>query len=211
MPAKNRKGNELSTEERIKDAALKLFSKKGFYQTSTTEIAREAGVGKGSLYWHWQSKEDLAFSLVSDMLELFVGILKDFAEKNQPMLQILEELARSLGDLYEREKEHCRLLWKFRADRHYIFTSEYKNKVARYYEEIRNAITRMIMNAIEKGEILAVDPDYAALFILGTTEGIELEWLENEESFPIKRALEDAYKIILKGLRNDECERSEDQ
>lgn len=203
MPDKSKRKGNSSAEARIKEAALKLFSRKGFYQTSTSEIAGAAGVGKGSLYWYWKSKEDLAFSLVSDMLELFVGILKDFSGRNQPVFQNMQELAESLGDLYEMNKEHCRLLWKFRADRHYIFTPEYKERVTKYYEEIRKVIKGMIINAIERGEFVAVDPDYATLLILGTTEGIELEWLENEESFPIKRALKDAYNLILKGLKKD--------
>ncbi len=192
---------DVSTEERIKKAALRLFSEKGFHQTSTTEISNAAGVGKGSIYWYWKSKEDLAFSLVSDMLESFVGILKYFSGRNEPIIKNLKELAESLGELYESEKEHCRLLWKFRADRHYIFTSDYKEKVVKYYEETRKSIKEMVIKAIKNREIAPVDPEYAALLILGATEGIELEWLENEESFPIKRALVDAYSLIVEGLK----------
>jgi len=62
-----------ATEQAIKVAALKLFSEKGFYSTSTRDLTEAAGVSKGTLYWHYGSKEEVAFSLVSDMLGDFLS------------------------------------------------------------------------------------------------------------------------------------------
>ncbi|MCH9684496.1 MAG: TetR/AcrR family transcriptional regulator [Deltaproteobacteria bacterium] len=51
-------------ETRLLDAATKLFVRHGFDKTTIAEIAREAGVGKGSVYLHFDSKEDLLESLM---------------------------------------------------------------------------------------------------------------------------------------------------
>jgi AcrR family transcriptional regulator len=45
------------SQRRIADAALKLFTTKGFHGTNTREIAKEVGVSTGSIYTHYASKE----------------------------------------------------------------------------------------------------------------------------------------------------------
>lgn len=52
-------GREMSTEERIKEAATKVFTKKGFYATKTRDIAEEAKINIASLHYYFKSKEKL--------------------------------------------------------------------------------------------------------------------------------------------------------
>lgn len=56
----------------ILDTALALFVKQGFYGTSTAQIAKQAGVATGTLFHHFQSKDEL-------MNQLFLSIKQDFA------------------------------------------------------------------------------------------------------------------------------------
>ncbi len=60
LPAETRR-------EQLLMSAAKLFSEKGYEGTSTEEIARRAGLTKGALYFHFKSKEDMLFALVSSM------------------------------------------------------------------------------------------------------------------------------------------------
>ncbi len=57
------------TRERIFDAGLLLFARKGIYATSVTEIAREAGISLGLLYHYFASKEELFAELVNMALK----------------------------------------------------------------------------------------------------------------------------------------------
>ncbi len=52
-----------STKERILDAALDLFTEKGFDGTSLREIAERLGVTKAALYYHFASKDDILMAL----------------------------------------------------------------------------------------------------------------------------------------------------
>ena len=54
------------TRERIQAVALDLFAEQGYDKTSLREIAERLGVTKAALYYHFQSKEDIAASLVDD-------------------------------------------------------------------------------------------------------------------------------------------------
>lgn len=57
---------EVSTEERVKAAAVQLFGAKGFAATGIREIARESGISVASLYHYMEFKEDLLLSLMLD-------------------------------------------------------------------------------------------------------------------------------------------------
>jgi len=54
--------------EQLLSAARELFSRKGYRDTTTEEIARRAGVTKGALYYHFSSKEEMMFALVKVLL-----------------------------------------------------------------------------------------------------------------------------------------------
>ncbi len=189
-------------ERQIKNAALRLFSEKGFHDTTIQEIAEEAGLGKGTIYWYWGSKEDLAFSLVEEMLTDFLHLIKSYVEADMPFLQSFRSLVERAALLYEQKRDHCRLLWKFRADRHYIFKPEYVNKVARYYRDIRDSLARLLRKGIDSGEIRYPNPEQLALIVLGIAEGLELEWLENE-GFDLEGALRLALGSLFTALARD--------
>ncbi len=200
MEAKARPSRE-ATEAELKRVALALFSEKGFHYTGTKEITDAAGVAKGTLYWYWKSKEDLAFSLVSDMLHAFTDVIEKACRAAGPVTERLAALVEEVADLYYEEKEYCRLLWKFRADRHYIFTPEYKEKVADFYVRMRRGIAALIEEGIATGELRQLDPQYISFVVLGITEGLEVEWLENEAEFSMKEGLGDVMGLLIESMR----------
>ena len=57
----------IEKKQRIKDAALKLMSEKGYFATSSDEIAREAGVSIGTFYSYFKDKKELYAELVDDI------------------------------------------------------------------------------------------------------------------------------------------------
>lgn len=196
-----RQEGRASSERAIKRAALKLFSEKGFYYTSTRDLTEAAGVSKGTLYWHYRSKEEVAFSLVSDMLGDFLELIESTRDEKGTAVERLERLAGDVADLYYRETDYLRLLWKFRADRGYIFSEEYTAKVASFYVRIRAALEEMVEQGIRNGEFREVDATQMAFILLGVTEGLEVEWLENEEEFSMRDALDETMRMIMNSLR----------
>lgn len=59
-----------TTRDRIVEAAARLFTSKGFHQTSIDEIAQEAGVAKGSVYYHFPGKDNLLVSVIQEGVKL---------------------------------------------------------------------------------------------------------------------------------------------
>ena len=64
--AKSKRTHEdaLLTKQRILDAANKIFIAKGFEKASLSDIAREAQVTRGAIYWHFENKSDICDELL---------------------------------------------------------------------------------------------------------------------------------------------------
>ena len=196
--SKNEKKN---SEGDIKNAALRLFSEKGFHNTSTRDITEAAGVSKGSLYWHFKSKEAVAFALVSDMLQGFIALIEEARDASGPSVQRLIHLVDRVAGLYYTQTDHLRLLWKFRADRNYIFSPEYTRQVTSCYLRIRAGLRDLLEQGMASGEFRKMDAGQMAFIILGIAEGLEVEWLENEEEFSMRESLPLVIDMVISGLK----------
>jgi len=60
----SRKESQLQTREQLLDAALEVFSRRGYYAASVDEIAAEAGYSKGAVYSNFSNKEELFLALI---------------------------------------------------------------------------------------------------------------------------------------------------
>lgn len=66
---------ELDTEQKIKEAAAKLFTKKGYAATKTRDIAEEAGINLSLLNYYYRSKEKLFNLIMAEKIQQFFGIM----------------------------------------------------------------------------------------------------------------------------------------
>lgn len=73
MAKAKEKAPDLSSEEKIKKAALKLFTQKGYAATRTRDISEEAGINLALLNYYFRSKEKLFQLLMGELLEQFFG------------------------------------------------------------------------------------------------------------------------------------------
>src|SRR5579859_1520846 len=62
--------------ERILDAAVRVFAKKGFHATRVSEVAKAAGVADGTIYLYFKSKDELLVSLFEDRVERLLAFLQ---------------------------------------------------------------------------------------------------------------------------------------
>ncbi|HWD02683.1 MAG TPA: TetR/AcrR family transcriptional regulator [Amycolatopsis sp.] len=67
MPATSRKDRAAETETALKEAAKRVFARKGYLSAKITDITTEAGRAAGSFYNHFSSKEELLGALLADL------------------------------------------------------------------------------------------------------------------------------------------------
>jgi AcrR family transcriptional regulator len=90
-------GAAATTRERTLDAALDLFIRKGYAETSLREIAAELGFSKAALYYHFESKQDILLALhmrIHRLTEEVVPLLQVDAEPGEVWERLIDLLIR---------------------------------------------------------------------------------------------------------------------
>lgn len=75
--ARRTKAEAAQTREQILEAALKVFSEKGYSKATFVDVAKEIGLSKGAVYWHFKTKPDLLVALIAYGDEMFCASSED--------------------------------------------------------------------------------------------------------------------------------------
>jgi AcrR family transcriptional regulator len=100
---KSKPAKESSTEERIKEAARRLFTLKGFAATRTRDIAEEAGINLALLNYYFRSKQKLFDLVMLENFQQFIkGITVNFMDETLSFDQRIERIVVAYVDMLTR-------------------------------------------------------------------------------------------------------------
>lgn len=88
----------LGTEERIRLAAIKVFTEKGFEATKTRDIAAEAAINIASLHYYYRSKEKLFEWVIGETMGRFSGLLDKVLNGPSPLHEKIRAFAPAYID-----------------------------------------------------------------------------------------------------------------
>ena len=191
------------TRHRILDAAVEVFGRQGVSQTSLNDIAKEAGVTRGAIYWHFENKVDL----FNAMIERLVCPLLLKSETRQ---QLMEQ--DPLGFLRASTVEFLGKLThdpKFRRVFEIFWHKcEYVGDMAtlrqRYLEEGEShidIIEQAMAKAQEKGQIgRGLTPHQATIGLVAVVDGLAFNWTKNLGLFPLETYGIPVVDTYLRGL-----------
>lgn len=74
------------------NAGRRLFAEKGYFNTRISDIAQEAGMSQGNVYWYFSSKEELLKAVLADGFETLGGLMKAAAEGTGTSQEKLDKL-----------------------------------------------------------------------------------------------------------------------
>lgn len=123
----------------IVNAAVELFVRKGFHQTTVREIAKEFGMSMGALYDYIRTKEDILF-LVCDHIHTSVSNkLKESVVSEKTGIEILKNAISDYFIIIDKNQDYMLLLYQetkslSKAARKYIFVAE--NELTSIFEDI---------------------------------------------------------------------------
>ena len=109
----------------IKSVSIDLFFKKGYFATSISDIARGSGIQKASIYYHYDSKEDLLYHILKSTMDELTTYLKDRLAAVAGVERRMRTAVRSHVRFHlERQKEN------------FIANSELRGLTAEHYRAI---------------------------------------------------------------------------
>ncbi|HZU82023.1 MAG TPA: TetR/AcrR family transcriptional regulator [Polyangiaceae bacterium] len=184
--------------ERILDAAVRVFAKKGFHATRVSEVATAAGVADGTIYLYFKSKDALLLSLFEDRVDKLLAFIDVELPRVPGAPQKLRRIIELQLGLLESERDLAEVITViFRQS-----TKLMKEQAAPKFAAYLDAIARVVADGQAAGELRDdVSPHLAARAIFGALDGISMTWaLGKADRGGLVRASGQLADIVLRGL-----------
>ncbi len=136
----------------ILQAATNVFATNDFHEGLIDDVARTAGVGKGTIYRYFQTKDELYFQTVCQGLDELGQTLASSLPGESSATRRLEQIARGILKFFWNRRDLLNLLY---SDAH-RFVARHE-EFARRREMVRQLVHRTILAGIERGEFRGVD------------------------------------------------------
>jgi AcrR family transcriptional regulator len=162
------------TRARVLEAAESVFAEHGYHEASIVKITEAAGVGQGTFYLYFGSKQEVFDELVRDLNRRVRHAMKEASSQGKTRLE-----AELLG---------FRAYFRFTADHPALYRiirqAEFVSPdLLRYhYDRLSGGYVEALRAAKKDGEIADLDPEVAAWALMGMGELIGMRWILWEEA-----------------------------
>jgi AcrR family transcriptional regulator len=199
MAAKDRKKNKTSL---IIEAAARVFAKRGYNATLIADIAREAGIGKGTIYEYFPSKVDLFFAVFKWFVrmtetEAKVSISVLGGSASERLMALNDALLRSWLDMLEM---YSLVMEFWSASASSSMRQRFKEAFKEGYRDFRQIVSALIRDGIDTGEFQPeVDAESVAAALVGAWDALLLQaWFD--EGFDPLTTSRRFMAVLINGL-----------
>ena len=157
------------TRTRILESAEAVFAEHGYHDASVVKITEAAGVGQGTFYLYFASKQQVFDELVRDLNRRIRHAMAEQAEKGSTRIE--QEILGFKGYL-DFAAQHQGL---YRIIRQSAFVSPEIFKW--HYDRVSERYVAALREAVERRELGPIDPEVAAWALMALGETIGLRWI----------------------------------
>lgn len=183
------------TRERILDAALNIFSSKGYHDTRMDEIVEASDTSKGSIYFHFPNKERLFLALVDQFADLLERKVTEAVEQEaQGIMQVRAALQACL-ETFGRYRRPAKILLVQAVG----LGSVFEKKRIEVNDRFANLIKKYLDESIAVGDIAPVDTEVVSYAWMGAIYGIVIRWVYTGEP-DSERILSALLPLLLKSV-----------
>jgi AcrR family transcriptional regulator len=188
-----------SAKERILEAALEIFSQKGFHPATTDEIAERAGVGKGTLYRYFETKEKLFAELVRLRLEELEKRAGSVMDGHDDVLTMISKYIRVYFEFFDGNQRLFRLIVQEQLELGEHSVEEYFRKVMRAIPHLK----RKVYEGTQQGILKDVDFQTVFYGTMGFAHGVIQKWLARDCSYSLVDELPGVLEVLFYGFVKD--------
>ncbi|MCF6524516.1 ScbR family autoregulator-binding transcription factor [Streptomyces sp. JJ36] len=179
------------TRAAIVEGAARAFDAAGFGSTSLSDIVKEAGVTKGALYFHFASKESLAYAVMEDQFDTAALLERVERPGVQTAIDLTHRMARELRSNV-RVRAGIRLVLEY---------GSFSDPDRRFYDRWIATLRACLEPARDSGDLRPeVSAEDAATLVVGSFTGIQIASQVRTGREDLTRRVTDLWTWLLPGL-----------
>lgn len=191
-------------QKKILIAAIESFSEKGYAATSTSEIAKKAGVAEGTIFRHYKTKKELLLGIVAPMMAKLLApfVIKDLYKVLDTKYDHFEDFLRAMIENRKAFLKDNLPVFKILIQEipfHPELKEQFKEHIA---SKVFDRYIKLTEHYQEKGQVITIPPQRVIRMTITTIAGYffaryllfpELDWNDEEE-------IEQTIQFLIKGL-----------
>ena len=180
------------TLRRLLDAAGEEFGARGYHETAISHITQKAGVGLGTFYVYFKSKEEVFRALVSDMGARTRHALSE-STKDAPNRLEAERLGIEAYLAFVREHK---ALYRVVMEAQFVAPEAYRE----YYQVFSDAYRQQLTQAAKRGEIASGDDEVRVWALMGASTFLGLRYGVWDDADNVGDIAQAAADLMINGL-----------
>ena len=183
-------------------AAKKAFAAKGYHATKISDVADEAGISYGSVYWYFESKDELFHALMDDQeralrahIERAVGSLVLSGDRDGEAL--FRRSVQATLEFFEADRDTVKLLFRDSL----VLGDRFDRHLAGIYEGFIADIEKAIATAQAGGHVIDAPPRMIAFSVAALIGQVALRRLATDDGVTAEVVADFIVTLLLDGLR----------
>jgi TetR/AcrR family transcriptional regulator len=198
-----REREKIRQRQEMLEAALSLFSEKGYHNVTMHEIAGKAEFAIGTLYKFFKSKEDLYKALILEKSEEFKMKISEAIEANENEVEKLRTFVKTKGEFFQTNIAVIRLYFSETHGESLGLLSDLYSDVRKLKSEFMKTLASVFASGIKKRRFKPItDPYYLAVALDEITTSLFFLSFEAPERHPYPEDPDAILNILFKGLLN---------
>lgn len=179
----------------ILNAALKVFNRKGIATARMEDIAREAKLSIGGVYWYYKGKDEVVLAIMDKVIDEDVAVLTSLLNEQGTVRERLLGYVRATA---KEGTEYMPLIYELYGEA--LRNTKVSKHIQKYFKHYHDALTQIVQQGIKSGEIRKVDAGALATTLAAVYEGtLELTLLD-PQSVNAEQALTRSIEFIFDGI-----------
>ena len=181
----------------ITDAAALCFGHAGYYATSIDQVAKKAGLSKGSVYRAFASKEELLLAILEHFEEDIDKIMLESAQFELSPLSKIKLTMKKIG-IYLKDNEHLLRVWN-----EFMYLDFSRGQYGKMMEKNRAMVTGLVVEGVNEGEIRDLPVNAVVDILMSFLLGL-FELSVTFDDFELSERLEKSWGALSIMLLNDQ-------
>lgn len=190
-----------NTRERILDAALNVFSNKGYHDTRLDEIVNESGTSKGSIYFYFPNKERLFIALVDKFTDLLERKVMESVPEDAPAMERVRAALEAVLNTFGKYRMPAKVLLVQASGLGAVF----EEKRMDVHDRFSNLIRVYLDDAVASGDIAPTDTEIVSRAWMGAINELVIRWVYTGEPEP-SRIIETLLPVLLRSVGYEQPE-----
>lgn len=185
------------TKRKIFETSMKLFAEKGYDATSIEEITATVGVAKGTLYYHFSSKDEIFYFLVEEGMKLLKNSIEIKTSKFDNVIDKIKAIILIQIKVIAKYEHIITIILN-----QFLGTESRNLSCQAFVLDYIKTIEEIILDGMKKNEIPNGDAKLIASTIFSLTYSILVYKLQNDNSISVNELYKKYQNIIINGLLN---------